>query len=139
MEVNPEVTNPGQNGDQQMFVLCDLTRVARHGKEEGRSQMIGWDPKTEVAPSSRQRKKEMRKSVCWTEVAESEPKANTERRKVTRTRRSRIFKPVLKKEHKDCQPVKEEILSTGIHRNKISKLRDCISLYPIIYPLSLSS
>ena len=40
-----------------MFVLGDLPRVAWHGKEEGRSQMIGWDLKTEVAPSSRQRKK----------------------------------------------------------------------------------
>ena len=33
------------------------------GKEEDGSQMIGRDPKTEVAPSSRQRKKEMRKLV----------------------------------------------------------------------------
>ena len=49
-----------------MFVLGDLTQVAWHGKEEGRSQMIGWDPKTEVAPSSRQRKKEKRKISCWT-------------------------------------------------------------------------
>ena len=49
-----------------MFILCDLTRVASHGKEEGRSQMIGWDPKTEVAPSSHQRKKENKKVHCWT-------------------------------------------------------------------------
>ena len=49
-----------------MFVFGDLTRVAWHGKEEGRSQMIYWDPKTEVAPSSRQRKKEKRKISCWT-------------------------------------------------------------------------
>ena len=32
-------------------------------KEEDGSQMIGRDPKTEVAPSSRQRKKETRKLV----------------------------------------------------------------------------
>ena len=31
-----------------MFVLGDLPRVAWHGKEEERNQMIGWDPKTEV-------------------------------------------------------------------------------------------
>ena len=49
-----------------MLVLGDLTRVALHGKEEGRSQMIGWDPKTEVAPSSRRRKKENKKVSCWT-------------------------------------------------------------------------
>ena len=47
----------------QMFLLGDLTRVAWHGKEEGRSQKIAWDPKTEVAPSSRQRKKKKRKLV----------------------------------------------------------------------------
>ena len=39
-----------------MFVLGDLPRVAWHGKEEERSQMIGWDPKTEVGTPSRQRK-----------------------------------------------------------------------------------
>ena len=39
-----KVKNVDQSGDQQMFVLCDLTRVAWHGKEEGRNQMIGWDP-----------------------------------------------------------------------------------------------
>ena len=44
-----------------MFVLGDLPRVTWHGKEEGRSQTIGWDPKTEVVPSSRQRKKENKK------------------------------------------------------------------------------
>ena len=45
-----------QRGDPQMFILCDLTRVSWHGKEEGRSQTIGWDPKTEVGTPSRQRK-----------------------------------------------------------------------------------
>ena len=39
---------------------------------------------------------------------------------------------------KSVSPLKEEIFSTGIHRNKISKLWDCFSLYPIIYSLSLS-
>ena len=58
--------NVDQSGDQQMLVLCDLTRVACHGKEEGRSQMIGWDPKTEMAPSSRQRQKKNKKVSCWT-------------------------------------------------------------------------
>ena len=38
----------GHSGDQQMLVLGDLTRVAWHGKEAGRSQMIGLDPKTEA-------------------------------------------------------------------------------------------
>ena len=54
----------------KLSVLGNLTRVTYSSPnespdqgEEGRSQMIGWDPKTEVAPSSRQRKKEIRKSV----------------------------------------------------------------------------
>ena len=37
-------------------VLGDLTRVAWPRNEEERSQMIGWDPKTEVGTPSRQRK-----------------------------------------------------------------------------------
>ena len=59
MWVNPKVTNPD--------------RLAK-GEEE-RSQMIGWDPKTEVAPSSRQRKKEKRKISCWTEFVADGTKA----------------------------------------------------------------
>ena len=70
--------------------------------EEERSQMIGWSPKTEVAPSSRQRKKEIRKLVFGTELVgnrlgAAKPKAPDKgRRKLDRTRRSPIFKPVLK-------------------------------------------
>ena len=58
-----------------MFVLGDLTRVAWHGKEEGRNQTIGWDPKTEVAPSSCQRKKIIRKLVVGQGSWRMEPKA----------------------------------------------------------------
>ena len=100
-----------------MFILCDLPQVAWHGKEEGRSQMIGRDPKTEVAPSSRQRKKEKRKLVVGQGSWRWELKPRT---------------PVKE------EPVKEERFSTGIHRNKISKLWDCFSLHPILYTLSLS-
>ena len=45
--------------------------------EEGRSQTIGWDPKTEVAPSSRQRKKEIRKLVVGQDSWRTEPKTST--------------------------------------------------------------
>ena len=45
-----------QRGYQQMLVLGNLTQVAGHQEEEERSQMIGWDPKTEVGTPSRQRK-----------------------------------------------------------------------------------
>ena len=57
--------NVGHRGeDQQMFVLSNLTwvissspnKIAWPGGEEGWSQMIGWDPKTEVGTPSRQRK-----------------------------------------------------------------------------------
>ena len=46
----------GHRGDKQMLVLGDLTQVAGHQEEEERSQMIGWDPKTEVGTPSPQRK-----------------------------------------------------------------------------------
>ena len=45
-----KVKNVGQIENQQMFTLSD------QGKEEKRSQMIGWGPKTEVRTPSRQRK-----------------------------------------------------------------------------------
>ena len=45
-----------QRGYQQMLVLGNLTQVAGHQGEGERSQMIGWDPKTEVGTPSRQRK-----------------------------------------------------------------------------------
>ena len=45
-----------QRGYQQMLVLGNLTQVTGHQEEEERSQMIGWDPKTEVGTPSRQRK-----------------------------------------------------------------------------------
>ena len=60
-----------------MLVLGDLTRVAWHEKDEGRSQTIGWDPKTEVAPSSRQRKKEKWKSVVGQGSWRTELKQNS--------------------------------------------------------------
>ena len=57
-----------------MFVLRDLTRVAWHGKEEERSQMIGWDPKMEVGTPSHQRKKIIRKLVVGQGSWQTEPK-----------------------------------------------------------------
>ena len=55
-----------QRGYQQMLVLGNLTQVAGHQGGEGeRSQMIGWDPKTEVAPSSRRRKKKRKEKVSF--------------------------------------------------------------------------
>ena len=39
-----------------MLVLDDLTQVAGHQGGEERSQMIGWDLKTEVGTPSPQRK-----------------------------------------------------------------------------------
>ena len=80
--------------------------------------MIGWDPKTEVAPSSCQRKKEKRKLVVGQGSWQTE------------------LKPKLRVKE---EPVKEERFSTGIHRYKLSKLWDCFSSYPILYtPPSLS-
>ena len=49
-----------------MFVLGDLPRVAWHGKEEGRSQMIGWDPKNGSGTFFPSAKKGKDKVSCWT-------------------------------------------------------------------------
>ena len=59
-----------------MFVLGDLPRVAWHGKKEGRSQMIGWDPKNGSGaffPSAKKGKE--KKSVVGQGSWWTEPKA----------------------------------------------------------------
>ena len=43
-------------------------------EEEERSQVIGWDPKTKVAPSSRQRKNEKKKLVIGQGSWQTDPK-----------------------------------------------------------------
>ena len=49
-----------------MFVLGDLPRVAGHVKEEGRSQMIGWDPKNGSGTLFLSAEIEKKKVSCWT-------------------------------------------------------------------------
>ena len=49
-----------------MFVLGDLPRIAWHGKEEGRSQMIGWDPKNGSGTFFPSAKKGKENVSCWT-------------------------------------------------------------------------
>ena len=137
--------------EKQMFVHGDLmdkewdtgwhivaltNRLTREKKKEAKWLAGALGRKWELLPSAEVGRK---KISCWTEVAANESKAEAPgkgRRKVARTR-SHIFKPVLKK-HKVCWPVKEEIFSTGIHRNKISKLWRLFLPIPVIYPLSLS-
>ena len=61
-----------------MFVLGDLPRVAWHGKEEGRSQMIGWDPKNgsdTFFPSAKKVKE--KKLVGGQGSCRTEPKPST--------------------------------------------------------------
>ena len=55
--------------------------------EEGRSQMISWNPKTEVPPSSRQRKKEKRKLVVGQDSWRTELKPRTPGKRRARKRR----------------------------------------------------
>ena len=86
--------------EKQMFVLGDLMEkewdTGRHivaltdrlaKGEEKRSQMIGWDPETEVAPSSRQRKKKKRKLVVGQGSWRTELKPRTPGKRRTRERR----------------------------------------------------
>ena len=83
-----------------MFVLGDLPRVAWHGKEEERSQTIGWDPKTEVGTPSCQRKKKKEKVSCWTGFVADGTKASTpgrrRQKKYLGHEGAKFFKPVLK-------------------------------------------
>ena len=67
--------------------------------EEERSQVIGWDPKTEVAPSPRQRKNEKKKLVVGQGSWQTEPKPVLrveEDIKIFRIEEAIFFKPVLK-------------------------------------------
>ena len=58
------------------LAICTLWPhlVTWQGKEEGRSPMIGWDPKTEVAPSSRRRKKRKEKVSLGSDGAQLKPR-----------------------------------------------------------------
>ena len=56
-----------------MLVLGDLTQVAGHQEEEERSQMIGWGPKTEVAPFSPSAKKTRRNVSFWAGLVADRP------------------------------------------------------------------
>ena len=47
-----------------MLVLGYLTQVTGHQEEEERSQMIGWDPKTEVGTSSPSAEVNNKKGGC---------------------------------------------------------------------------
>ena len=66
---------------------------------EGRSQTIGWDPKTEVAPSFRHQKNEKKKLVVRQGSWQTEPKPVLqveEDIKIFRIEEAIFFKPVLK-------------------------------------------
>ena len=96
----------GSRGDQQMLVLGNLTWMTSSSPkkspdqgEEERSQVIGWDPKTEVAPSSRQRKTEKKKLVVGQGSYRAEPKPVLrvkEDEEYFRHEEAIFFKPVLK-------------------------------------------
>ena len=68
--------------------------------EESRSQTIGWDPKTEVGTSSRQRKKKKDKVSCWTGFVVDGTKSQVlrveEDKKYLGQEGAIFFKPVLK-------------------------------------------
>ena len=86
-----------------MLVLGDLTQVAGHQEERERSQMIGWDPKTEVGLPSPQRKEIDSKNVSfWAgSVAGRRTIAillRVEDKRILRHEGPEFFKPVLKTE-----------------------------------------
>ena len=69
--------------------------------------MIGWGPKTEVAPSSRQRKKGIKKLVVGQGSWQTEPKPVLrveEDKKISRTRRSQVLQASIKNSIKSISP-----------------------------------
>ena len=66
-----------QRGYQQMLVLSNLRCPGHRKGEGGRSQMIGWGPKTEVAPSPRWRKKREEMLVIGRGSWQTDPKQIT--------------------------------------------------------------
>ena len=82
-----------------MLVLGNLTQVAGHQEEEERSQMVGWDPKTEVGtpPSA---EIESKKVSFWTWFVGDRTKSQVLRVKEDeeyfRHEETILFKPVLK-------------------------------------------
>ena len=67
---------------------------------EGRSQTIGWDPKTEVGDSLPSAEIEKKKVSYWTGLVADRPKASTpgeEDKKYLGQEGPKFFKPVLKK------------------------------------------
>ena len=58
-----------------MFTLGDLTRVAWHGKEGERSQMIGYDPKNGSGDSFPSAEIDNKKVSCWTGIVGDRTKA----------------------------------------------------------------
>ena len=83
-----------------MFVLGDLPQVAWHGKEEGRSQMIGWDPKNGSGTFFPSAKKGKDKVSCWAGFVADGTKASTpgrrRQKKYLGHEGAKFFKPVLK-------------------------------------------
>ena len=82
-----------------MFVLGDLPRVAWHGKEEGRSQMIGWDPKNGSGTFFPSAKKGKERLVVGQGSWQTEPKPVLrveEDKKYLGHEGAKFFKPVLK-------------------------------------------
>ena len=78
--------------------LVALTKSPDQGGEEGRSQMIGWGPKTEVAPFSPSAKKTRRNVSYWKGLVADRPIAiysgRRRQKHILDTRDPRFFKPV---------------------------------------------
>ena len=112
------------------------------GRKKVEAKWLAGTLKTEVAPSSRQWKREARKSVVGQGSWQTEPKPVLqveEDKKISRTRRSQVLQPSTKNSIKSISPSKRKYSPQELHqRKKISKLWDHFSLYPILYTLSLS-
>ena len=137
--------NVGHRGDiNRCWYLVTLGRRTPEGGEEGRSQMIGWGPKTEVAPFSPSAKKTRRNVSCLAGfVAGRRTKASIpgwRQKNIWDTREPRFFKPVFKISLKSISPWKKKDSPVEPRRKiKISNFGTIFSFIPKFYiPPSLS-
>ena len=117
-------------------------RLTREGRREKPNDWLG--PQNGSGDSFSSAEIDNKKISCWTELvgnrwgaAKAKAPGKWKTKKISDKK-----KPYLQASTKNnitsVSLLKEERFSTGIHRNKISKLWDCFSLYPILYTLSLS-
>ena len=104
--------NVGHRGDiNRCWYLVTSGRRTPEGGEEGRSQMIGWGPKTEVAPFSPSAKKTRRNVSYWKGLVADRPIAillRVENKRISETRGTQVLQASIKNSIKSISPWKKK-------------------------------